>query len=200
MSIPTQALYVNQGDPSQRGLMTDAEIASRRQLLARTPLLRSLSEDERGQLAEKLISAPFLTGEVITRQGAEGHWLYLLAEGEVSIRLRNEAGHEAEVNRIQAVGFFGEMSLMTGEPRGSTVVALSDVLCYRLDKESFQEIIQRRPEIAEVIAQTLAERRAQTELASHLMAVDEHARHVAAHKHSILSSIQAFFRLEQPRL
>lgn len=197
ISIPAQTLYLNQGgDPGIKSQLSEQEESARLQIVSQISLFKSLTPDEQHSLADKLISAPFLSGEIITRQGAEGHWLYILAEGKVSIRLQTEAGFETEVNQIEAVGFFGEMSLMTGAPRGSTVLALTDVLCYRLDKESFQDILQQRPEIAENVAAVLAERRSQTELVSLLLAQEDHASHLNRHKHNILASIKAFFMLE----
>jgi CRP-like cAMP-binding protein len=52
--------------------------------------------------------------------------------------------------------FFGEMALLTGAPRSATVVAETDLHCYKLDRESFLEIIQARPLMAEDISQLLA--------------------------------------------
>jgi len=49
--------------------------------------------------------------------------------------------------------------MMTGEPRGATVTAVSDVECYRLSKTAFDDILRRRPEIAEDLSQVLARRR-----------------------------------------
>ncbi len=193
MAMPGQTLFVKQGDPSKRGHISSRELTNRERFLCRVPLLSSLNEDERAQLAEKLISAPFLAGEIITRQGAEGHWLYILAEGKVSIRLRN-GEHENEINQLEAVDFFGEMSLMTGEPRISTVVALTDVLCYRLDKESFQETIRQRPEMAEMIAGVLAERRAQRDQAYELLG-EARSQHVAEDRISILAKMRRFFHI-----
>ena len=194
LSVPTQSLFLNRGDPSHRGQNPTRDLEKRVQILNQIPLLSNLTPEEREQLAEKLLGAPFLLGETITSQGAEGHWLYILAQGKVSIRLREPGGQDVEVNQLEAVNFFGEMSLMTGAPRGSTVVALTDVLCYRLDKESFQEILFRRPEIAETIAEVLAERKAQTDLVSYL--IDDRAKNVQEHKFSILANIRTFFGLD----
>ena len=59
---------------------------------------------------------------------------------------------------------FGEIGLLLGEPRHATVTALTDVLCYRLDKAAFEDILHRRPEIANDISHLLAEERKGAEL------------------------------------
>jgi CRP-like cAMP-binding protein len=55
--------------------------------------------------------------------------------------------------------FFGEMALLTGEPRTATVVAASDVDVFVLDKSGFQDIIAANPAIAVDMSSLLAERR-----------------------------------------
>lgn len=196
MSMPGQTLFIKQNDPAQRGQISSRELAKRERFISHIPLLNSLTQGERSEIAEKLQSVPFLAGEVITRQGAEGHWLYILAEGRVSIRVQSQA-QEKEINQLEAIDFFGEMSLMTGEPRNSTVVALGDVLCYRLDKESFQNIVTQRPEIAEIVAGVLAERSAQREQANELFTDHTPEQRIASNKLNILSRMRRFFHLDE---
>ena len=85
--------------------------------------------------------------------------------------------------------------MMTGERRSATVLALTDVLCYRLDKSAFQEIIKRRPEIAEDISHVLARRR--VELEAIREELSEEAVRLRMHKTqtALLDRIREFFRL-----
>ncbi|MDP1635796.1 MAG: cyclic nucleotide-binding domain-containing protein, partial [Gallionellaceae bacterium] len=91
--------------------------------------------------------------------------------------------------------FFGEMGMMTGAPRSATVVARTDVECYRLDKEAFKEIMLARPSIAEEVANVLVVRRAQ--LDSVLQNLGDETRHQEIHrKHGeVLATIKRFFSL-----
>ena len=136
-----------------------------------------------------------MTGETLTRQGAEGHWLYLILKGEVSVHVRSEEGLEKEVARLGAGDFFGEMSLMSGARRSATVVAETPVECYRLDRTAFQQIIRERPEIAEPVAEILARRR--TELFAVREGLDQEAqrRKYADEKLDLLDRIRDFFGL-----
>jgi len=81
---------------------------------------------------------------------------------------------------------------MTGEPRRATVSARTDAECYRIDKKSFEHIMQSRPELAEVFANILTERNKQ------LVAVQQEKQPVdQAQQHArLLASIRHFFRLE----
>ena len=85
--------------------------------------------------------------------------------------------------------------MMTGEPRSATVIALTDVECYRLDKEAFHEILQRRPEIAEKLSEILARRRVELEAAREDL--NEEAKSMRARKHQgdLLQRIKDFFGL-----
>src|SRR6202011_2060773 len=99
------------------------------------------------------------------------------------------------VATIEAPSFFGEMGLMTGEPRTADVVALTAVECYRLDKPGLQRILEERPEVAEQFSKTLAKRR--VELAKALDGLDEEAgrARMATEQIRILDRIQEFFGL-----
>jgi CRP-like cAMP-binding protein len=68
-------------------------------------------------------------------------------------------GFPRELARLMEGQFFGEMALLTGEPRAATVVAASDVDLFVLDKHGFQDIIAANPEIAVDMSSILAERR-----------------------------------------
>jgi CRP-like cAMP-binding protein len=77
--------------------------------------------------------------------------------GQVAVRI-DVHGHQREVATLSAGQFFGEMSLMTGESRAATVVAKSDVECYIVDKEAFQEILETQPDLAGIISDILSQR------------------------------------------
>ena len=63
------------------------------------------------------------------------------------------------IGALHAGQFFGEMALITGDARAATVVAKTDVECYRLDRASFQELLLGRSEIAEEIQRVMGGRR-----------------------------------------
>jgi small-conductance mechanosensitive channel/CRP-like cAMP-binding protein len=162
-------------------------------------LFRSLTPDERAFVADHLRDAPFAAGETCTKQGAVAHFLYVLVSGAVEIRRHLEGPPGSEkittVAHLDAPGFFGEMGLMTGEPRTADVVAVTDVMCYRLDKPGLQRILDERPEIAEQFSETLARRR--LDLTRALEGLDEAARgaRMASEQLRILDKIQEFFGL-----
>jgi small-conductance mechanosensitive channel/CRP-like cAMP-binding protein len=172
---------------------------SRRRLLAieSIDIFRILTDEERRFLSSHLRYAPFTSGETMTRQGAVAHWLYIVTSGQAEVRAHVEGqSKSARIAVIEAPGFFGEMGMMTGAPRTADVIALTDVECYRLDKEGFQKIVKDRPEIVDEISKTLAKRK--VDLVTTQEGLDEGAKSVrqATEQAAILKRIRSFFALE----
>src|SRR5256885_15998720 len=104
---------------------------SRETALKGVMILQPLTAQEFTELADRLSVAPFRRGEVITRQGNEAHFLYIITKGEVEVRV--SVGGESEsrgVATLHAGDVFGAMGLMTGEQRSGTGEGLSGVVCY----------------------------------------------------------------------
>ena len=139
--------------------------------------------------------APFTAGETITKQGAVAHWLYILASGTVEIRTRLASGEEKAVASLESPNFFGEAGMMTGEPRGADVVAVSDVECYRLEKAGFETIIRERPEIAALMSVILAKRRMELVGAREGLDAETRKARESVEQERILGRIQGFFGL-----
>ena len=173
-----------------------SELMRRVKTLKRVELFKQMTDDELHKLAARLKYAPFAKGNVITRQGESGkHWLFVIINGEAEVYLEMPNGEKRTLNVLGKGDFFGEMSLMTGAPRVASVIARTDVECYRLDKAAFEEIMLERPGIAEEISHILVERR--TQLDNAMQNVDEGSLHeVIHHQHNeVLMTIKRFFGL-----
>jgi CRP-like cAMP-binding protein len=134
------------------------ELQRRLDAVQRTALFAALPQEEQLVLANHLVHAPFVQGGTLTRQGAVAHWLYLIVRGQAQV-LVEEGGVVTPIATLSDGDFFGEMGMLTGEPRSATVVALSDVDCYRLDKVGFAQVLVARPGMADDISAILAKRR-----------------------------------------
>ena len=154
-----------------------------------------LTAAERKTLAGKLRPTPFTAGELITRQGAAADWLYIIYAGSVEVRLESGRGSHSVVKTLGPGDFLGEMGLFTGEPRTATAAAVTDVRCYRLDKESFGAVLASRPEIAESIALLLARRRLELEKARGVLDDDRRENGLKAEQQNLFSRIKTFFSI-----
>jgi small-conductance mechanosensitive channel/CRP-like cAMP-binding protein len=158
-------------------------------------LFDGLTPEEIEYVAMQLRYAPFTAGETLTKQGAVAHWLYLLAQGTVEVRTTVE-GVKKTVATLQGPSFFGEMGLMTGEPRTADVVATTEVECYRLDKATFEKVLRDRPEIAEQVSKILAARRVGLEATREGLDAAARLARQRAEQLRILGRIQDFFALK----
>ncbi len=159
MSIPAATMFVEEHGAESKDLKQDREVQRRIEVLDAQELFRALIDSERRELVPHMRFAPFVKDEPITRQGMEGHWLYLLAQGSAAVYVADGQGPQEQVATLNAPDFFGEMALLTGDRRSASVIALEDSECYRLDREAFQSILNRRPEIASHLSEVLARRR-----------------------------------------
>jgi len=194
-SIPAQSRHVIEETKKRQVREQKREIEHRLDALHCVELFHTMTDEELRELAKHLRYAPFSKGEVLTRQGAEAHWLYIITSGKVVVRVALNGMMEKEVAQLHSGNFFGEMSLMTGEPRSATVIALEDVECFQLDKEAFQGILVARPEIAEDISHILANRRVELEAVLQGLDIEAHRKHIGATQSHILSLIRGFFGL-----
>jgi small-conductance mechanosensitive channel len=194
LSIPAHALFVTEENKERKDDKSASDRQRRAEALRRVELFAPLEEDELARLADALHAAPFTKGEVLTRQGAEAHWLYLVISGEVAVRVAKD-GIDTEVARLGPGSFFGEMSLMTGEPRSATVAALADVQCYRLDATAFRDLLARRPQLAEPIARLLAERRANLAAVTEGLDAEAKRRRMESDSSDLFKKMKAFFKL-----
>jgi len=192
-SLPKQVTYEVKETEERQVAKRAREVELRVRALRGVDLFAPLSLEELRSLAASLVHAPFAAGDVITRQGAVAHWLYVLLEGEAEVWVDAAGAPRSRVATLGRGSIFGEMGMMTGEPRRATVTARTDVECYRLDKAGFEEVLRARPSLAEEMARVLAAR------ASGLRQVIKDARAEAAsipHSESLLARIRAFFALD----
>jgi small-conductance mechanosensitive channel/CRP-like cAMP-binding protein len=195
LSIPAQTLFITEDDESRRARKHLEELEHRVAALSRVELFHSLTDEERRELAERMTVAPFVKGEAMTRQGAEAHWLYIMTKGDAEVRVAADGNLNKKVALLHAGDFFGEMGLMTGERRFATVIALTDAECYRLDKQSFQDILQRRPEIAEDISHILARRRVELDAVREGLNEEAKRKRMSHAQGDLLRRIRHFFTL-----
>ena len=160
LGVPYQEQLDVHDTEAHRQAEAAAEHRRRVAALASVELFAALSEAERESLAPHLAYAPFAAGDVMTRQGAVAHWLYLIVSGTAAVSVETEGGRR-DVGTLGPGEVMGEMGMMTGEPRRATVTARTDVACYRLDKSGFATVLRSRPDIAESISRILAAREAE---------------------------------------
>jgi CRP-like cAMP-binding protein/small-conductance mechanosensitive channel len=172
------------------------EIALRMKTLRRVELFAQMTNEELAALAERLKFSQFAKGEAISKQGATAHWLYIVVSGQAEVYMELPGGERRVLRNLERGSFFGEMGLMTGAPRSATVMAKTDVECYRVDKEMFEEILRARPAIAEEMSQVMAARKAEQDVAMHTTDEAAARQAIPQRRSEILATIRRFFGLD----
>ena len=162
---PQHTIHAVTRDEAHAETVRRREMTRRLQMLRGVDIFAALSQQETAEVAERLSYAPFARGDIVTKQGNAAHWLYIVAFGEAEVLYEPPSGPPQPIGVIHAGQFFGEMALLTGDARAATVVAKTDVECYRLDRASFQALLLSRPEIAEEISKVIGSRRGDLERA-----------------------------------
>ena len=155
---PQHTVHAVQRDEAHMETVKKRELTRRLQVLNAVPVFAALSEPEKADVAERLQYAPFARGDVITKQGNPAHWLYILAFGEAEVLFEPAGSPPQAIGSVRAGEFFGEMALLSGNGRSATVVAKTDVECYRLDRASFQALIASHPELGEQVGRVVGTR------------------------------------------
>jgi voltage-gated potassium channel len=116
-------------------------------LVAKVPFFRDIGTAVIAEVARLLRPHDFPAGAVIVRRGARGDCMYFIAAGEVEIQLG------AQPVRLGPGGFFGEVALLTGDPRNATVVATRRCTLLVLDIVDFRGLLGRQPDLARIIGE-----------------------------------------------
>ena len=196
LAMEERSIHITKENEKHEEMVHHREVLLRMNTLLRVELFAQMTDDELRKLAERLRYTPFAKGNLIARQGTPAqHWLFIIISGEAEVYLEGTGGEKRILNVLSKGAFFGEMSLMTGSPRMASVIAKTDVECYRLDKEAFEEILLARPGIAEEVSHILVARRMQ--LDSALQNLDDEAKHKEIHHqhNEVLATIKRFFGL-----
>ncbi|MDG4884815.1 cyclic nucleotide-gated potassium channel [Mesorhizobium sp. WSM4884] len=128
------------------------------QLVAAVPLFQRLGPAALVEIVRALRPRIVPAGAVICRSGEPGDRMFFVVEGRVSVATPKPV-------ELGPGAFFGEMALITGEPRMATVSATTAVSLLSLHSADFQMLCSSSPEIAEIIRKTALERRSAAPMA-----------------------------------
>jgi len=194
LAIPYPIRTLHQEEAPEVVVVSDQERQERCAALASVELFSRLQPEDHEVLARRLHKIRFAAGERIIGEGDADDSLYVIVNGEVAVHIDAD-GARRELATLRAGDFFGEMSLMTGEPRAASCTARTEVTCYVVDHRAFQALLDVHPQVANEVSTILAHRN----LALHGQRVDlsaEARTRAAAARSDLLARIRGFFHLE----
>jgi voltage-gated potassium channel len=127
-------------------------------LVARVPYFQGLGAGNIAEVAQLLRPLDVSAGNIVVRRGQPGDCMYFIVSGTVAIDLRPMP------LELGPGDFFGEMALLTGEPRTATATALSFCELLHLDLADFRHLEARHPEVAKLIDAEAKRRRVDSDM------------------------------------
>jgi CRP-like cAMP-binding protein len=159
--------------------------------LRRHAIFGALGEEATARLTQVSPLRLFAPSEHVITQGDRGASMFLLVAGDVEVRIARNA-QSTVVARLHGGDCIGEMSLLTGDPRNATVVALTEVEAMEIEKEAFGDHVREHPEVLAQLSELLARRQLANE---QQLAQGEVAARVEQTRVTLLKRFRGFFQL-----
>ena len=113
-----------------------------RKAIESVPVFIPLDAEELESLSRDATLQTYARGEQIVRQGEAGDALYVIRSGRARVTVRGDDGQERDVAHLERGEYFGEMSLLTGEPRTASVLADEDLSVLVVYKEALASLLR----------------------------------------------------------
>jgi small-conductance mechanosensitive channel len=155
------------------------------------PIMGLLTPDQLEELVRGSTGLIFAPSERIIEEGDAGASLFLLVRGQVEVRIRS-GDCVLPMAKLGPGECFGEMSLLAGEPRNATIVALTEVEAVEIAKPAFAAVVRAHPEIIGKLSELLAERQLANARQASAAAAPASAEQV---RNGIGATLRAFFEL-----
>jgi CRP/FNR family cyclic AMP-dependent transcriptional regulator len=150
-------------------------------VLEQFPLFADLTQEDREILAEGFRERAYRRGDIIVDEDADETTLFLIKEGRVRVSIVGDEEREVVLSYLEPADFFGEMSVLDGEPRSARVTAQEDTIALVGTREQFLDRLVSHPQIALNLLKILSQRlRAADEQIESLSFLDVQGR-VARH-------------------
>ncbi|KWT78235.1 mechanosensitive ion channel family protein [Candidatus Magnetominusculus xianensis] len=127
-------------------------------LLKRIEFFEFFNDAQLAVIESKMIKRSFKAKDTIIKQGDEGSSLYILFEGLIHIFVKDQGEKEIFVAQVEPGQYFGEMSLLTGQPRSATARAVTEIECFEISKDILSNLFAQTPELMEKISKVMAKR------------------------------------------
>jgi CRP-like cAMP-binding protein len=128
------------------------------ELLRNVSIFQLLTDEEVYSLARNVRPIHLGPMERIIVQGRQGSSLFVVAEGQLEVLVRQPDGVDLQVAIVHAGAVVGEVSLLTGEVRSASVRAVDSAMVYEIGNMQYEPILRARPSLIEELACLMEER------------------------------------------
>ena len=187
-SYPTRTLYIEKDATDAKIIDTENNIYER---IKEVALFAPLSEDETERVADAAHLRVFAPDEAIVQKDQPGGSMFVIHKGLVEIQTIDDDGQKQIVGTLREGDFFGEMSLLTGEPRSATVVAKEETQVLQIGKFCLKPILDKNPKLIQTLSKIVEERREALEDKEHHI-----KEKIGKTEKTVFQSIRKFFGLQ----
>ena len=131
--------------------------------ISKIPFFVPLTATEREYLAVNTIMHSFNAGEMVIKEGDPGRSIYVILDGRLKMFTTDHAGNELELATLGAGQFFGEMSLVSGKPRLSSVATIESSTLVELSYASMLKVIKQNAAVKNVLVEYYKARKIDTQ-------------------------------------
>jgi len=165
-----------------------------RVMLREQALFKSFTDVQLDALLPRGQAVHFGRGEKIIQQGEQGDSMFILVEGKADVMATRDRV-QAHIATLAAGDCFGEMSLLTGEPRSATVTAATDCEVVEIGKAVLQKSLKENPQLVTQLGELLAKRKMETEGILENTPKTEVIQKQKQYTEGFLSKLRQFFEL-----
>ncbi len=185
-AYPTRTIHI---EPKVEGIGHDEVLNLAVERLNQVSIFAPLSGEEIERLANASTARVYAPGEAIVRMGRDGNSMFVVVRGSVRVQIPDGASNRV-INELRENDFFGEMSLLTGEPRSANVIADEETEVLQIKKDGLKPILEDNPALVEAISEMIHERKEILKVQ-----IDEVKISTEKDRLGLLSSIKKFFGL-----
>lgn len=156
-------------------------------------IFNPLSDDQIIGLAKSTRKYLYSESEVLVRQGDSGDSLLIISSGGVEVVVADGFGRDAHVAYLGPGDYFGEMSLLTGEPRSASVIATKETEVIVVEKGGLGELLETESSILEPMSEMLEQRLASLSSSISDREAEEELLKQPVRKEHLLNRIRDFF-------
>lgn len=146
-------------------------------MLKNVSLFADVPEAYLEQLEKLSVTRTYPKNTILVTEGDESNHLYIIKKGKVSVFLTGDDGRQVILNLMTEGEYFGELSLLDGEPRSASVMTVSPCEFIAISRASFQDLLKNNQEFAQFMICELTKRiRILTESVRDLALLDVYGR------------------------
>ena len=112
------------------------------------PIFSSLNDEELDAIVRLSSEMNYPKNKIIFIENEEGYKLYIILKGSVKVVKIFDSGEEIILAVLHKGDFFGDMSLLDGNPRSATVISNEDTILLIINRNNFEKVIEKYPQIA----------------------------------------------------